>query len=167
MRSNALPIRWWMRSYREPPSNEEPPGLCLDGLVTFTTLYHQHFKSVYRYFYHQIGHAQDEEDLTARTCIDSVVPVRAVSARTRQFPKVALRSGAELPARAPATPRHGGAVAMDVLDSQPLPEWQVLSAERAQALQGAIRRLPLDQREALALYTPRPRSGREAVAPSP
>src|SRR5690348_2782141 len=56
-----------MSCRRHPVSNEEPPWLCPDRLAAFTTLYHQHFASVYRYFYHQIGHVQDAEDLTERT----------------------------------------------------------------------------------------------------
>jgi RNA polymerase sigma-70 factor, ECF subfamily len=40
---------------------------------------------------------------------------------------------------------------LELLDPQPLPEWQLLSAERAVALHHAIKELPADQRDALAL----------------
>src|SRR5690242_19444630 len=50
-----------------PEPDEDPYGLCPDARAAFTTLYHQQAVAVYRYFYHQIGHVQDAEDLTATT----------------------------------------------------------------------------------------------------
>jgi RNA polymerase sigma factor (sigma-70 family) len=44
-----------------------------------------------------------------------------------------------------------GPLPLEVSDSQRLPEWQLISAERARALHAAIRRLRADQRDALAL----------------
>jgi len=131
--------------------NDEPFGLCADGLAAFTTLYRQHFAPVYRYFYHQIGHVQDAEDLTARTFMTALCSYAQYQPDRATLPVwlfgVARNRLREYRRRRVST----GPLPLEVLDSEPLPEWQLISAERAEALHRAIRGLPPDQRDALAL----------------
>ena len=117
----------------------------------FTTIYRQHVGAVYSYFYHQVGTIQDAEDLTATTFSKALasfdrynVERGSVGAWLFGIARNCLRDHR----------RHPHAVerlAPELPDRQPLPEMQVLSAERAAAIHGAIGQLPPDQREALAL----------------
>src|SRR5262249_33812353 len=61
-----------MGSHPDPAPNDEPCWLCPAARAAFTALYRQHRAAVFRYFYHQIGHVQDAEDLTATTFCTAV-----------------------------------------------------------------------------------------------
>jgi RNA polymerase sigma-70 factor (ECF subfamily) len=142
-----------MRSYPEPASNEEPCGLPPAALAVFTHLYRQHVAAVYRYFYHQIGHVQDAEDLTATTF------TRALSTFAQYKPDMG-----SCPAWLFGVAHHClrdhrrhwraliGPLPLGLVDPQPLPEFQLVSAERAVALQRAIQGLRVGQRDALMLH---------------
>jgi RNA polymerase sigma-70 factor (ECF subfamily) len=140
-----------MSSQPDPAPNEEASWLCPDGLAAFTTLYHRHFASVYRYFYHQIGHVQDAEDLTERTFMTALCRFAQYQPELASLP-VWLFGVAHNCLREHRRRRvSAGPLPLEILDSQPLPESQLIAAERAEALHGAIRRLPAAQRDALAL----------------
>src|SRR5215470_3417770 len=141
-----------MCSDPDPPSNEEPHGLCSDALAAFACLYRQQVAAVYGYFYHQTGHVQDAEDLTGTTftmalCSFAHYQAELGSLRVwlfgiahnclRQYRRGRLRSVEPLPP--------------DVLDPYPQPESQLLSSERAAALHRAVRALPVGQRHALTM----------------
>jgi RNA polymerase sigma-70 factor, ECF subfamily len=142
----------WMRSHPDAASNDEPYGLCPDALAAFTCLYRQQAAAVHNYFYHQIGHVQDAEDLTGTTFS------RALVRFTHYQPELgSLRAwlfGVAyncLREHRHRRRRSVGQLPMDLLDPQPLPESQVLSNERAAALHRAVRALPAGQRHALTL----------------
>jgi RNA polymerase sigma-70 factor (ECF subfamily) len=140
-----------MPSQPDPAPKEEPPGLCSDALAAFTTLYQQHAAAVYRYFYHQLGHVQDAEDLTATTF--STALRRFAHYRPGQGTLPAWLFGVAHNCLREHRRRPSPVVPLppDLLDPQPLPDGQLLSTERAAALHRAIQGLPADQREALAL----------------
>jgi RNA polymerase sigma-70 factor, ECF subfamily len=118
----------------------------------FTCLYRQQVAAVYNYFYHQIGHVQDAEDLTGTTFSTALSRFAQYQPELgslrawlfgvaynclREHRQRRLRSVEQLP--------------MNLLDPQPLPESQVLWNERAAALHRAVRELPVGQRHALTL----------------
>ena len=106
---------------------------------------------MYRYFYHQVAHMQDAEDLTATTftrALDRFAhyqPDKA-SLSTWLF-GVAHNCMREFRHRR----RSMDQLPLEILDAQPEPESQLLMTERREALHRAIRDLPARQREALAL----------------
>lgn len=128
-----------------------PP--CGSGGLTsdFAAIYRQYVSAVYSYCYHQVSNIPDAEDLTAtafstalasfsryQTSRGSLAAWLFGIARNclrdhRRHPRTAERLERELP------------------DLRPLPELQLLPAERALALHASIGHLPSDQREALAL----------------
>jgi RNA polymerase sigma-70 factor, ECF subfamily len=133
------------------PSFAAPYGSGETSGSDFAAIYRQYVSAVYSYFYHQVSNIPDAEDLTAtafstalasfgryQTSRGSLAAWLFGVARNclrdhRRHPHTAERLERELP------------------DWQPLPELQLLSAERAMALHEAIGHLPSDQREALAL----------------
>jgi RNA polymerase sigma-70 factor, ECF subfamily len=122
-----------------------------DALAAFTQLYDERAAAVYRYFYHQIGHVEDAEDLTDTT----------FSTALCQFAEYRPERGTltgwvfGVAHNCLRDYRRGRPVLeqlpLELEDPRPLPDGQLLSAERALALQRAIRQLPPDQRDAIAL----------------
>jgi RNA polymerase sigma-70 factor (ECF subfamily) len=142
----------WMRSHPDPAPNEEPYGPSPETLAAFTCLYQQQFAAVYRYFYHQTGHIQDTEDLTGTTFH------RALSRFEQYQPELGSRPAWLFGVAHNCLREHGRRrrqsaeqLPPELLDPQPLPESQLLSAERAASLHRAIRELPAGQRHALTL----------------
>jgi RNA polymerase sigma-70 factor (ECF subfamily) len=142
-----------MRSHPEPTPNEEPCGLPPAAPAVFTNLYRQHVAAVYRYFYHQIGHVQDAEDLTATTF------TRALSTFAQYEPERGSRPAWLFGVAHHCLQDHRrhwrafvGPLPPGLVDPQPLPEFQLVSAERAVALQHAVRGLRVGQRDALMLH---------------
>jgi RNA polymerase sigma-70 factor (ECF subfamily) len=125
--------------------------LCPDALVAFTKLYHERAAAVYRYFYHQIGLVEDAEDLTGNTF--STAPCRISEYRPERATLSAWLFG--VAHNCLRDYRRGRTVLeelpLELEDPGPLPDGQVVSAERMLALGYAIRQLPADQREAVVL----------------
>lgn len=122
-----------------------------DALAAITTLYQERAAAVYRYFYHQIGQVEDAEDLTGTTF--SAALCRFAEYRPERGTLSAWLFGV---AHNCLRDYWRGRPVLDPLpleleDPEPLPDGQLLSAERVLALQRAIRQLPPDQRDALAL----------------
>src|SRR5215471_15583890 len=118
-----------MGSHPDPAPNDEPCWLCPAARAAFTALYRQHRAAVFRYFYHQIGHVQDAEDLTATTFCTAVS--RFAQYRAEQASLAAWLFGVAHNCfreywrrRRSVEPLES---LLDVLDAQPLPEWQLLS----------------------------------------
>jgi RNA polymerase sigma-70 factor, ECF subfamily len=117
-----------------------------------TCLYRQHAAAVYRYFYPQIGHVQDAEDLTSTTFCTALSGFAQYQPEKGSL-RVWLFGIAHNCLRDYWRRRRPSAdqLPLDLLDPQPLPDSQLLSSERAAALHRAIRELPAGQREALTL----------------
>jgi RNA polymerase sigma-70 factor, ECF subfamily len=140
-----------MCSHPDTAPHEQRCGLRPDALAVFTTLYHQQAAAVYRYFYHQVAHTQDAEDLTATTftrALDRLAGYQPEKASLSAWLfGVAHNCMREFRHRR----RSMDQLPLDILDAQPEPESQLLMTERAEALHRAIRDLSADQRDALAL----------------
>jgi RNA polymerase sigma-70 factor, ECF subfamily len=125
--------------------------MCPDARAAFTTLYHQHADAVYRYFYHQVGHVQDAEDLTATTFCTALARFAHYQPEQGSLAAWLFGIAHNCLREHRRRSRPVQQLPLELLDPQPLPERQVLSDERAIALRRAIRELPAEQSEALAL----------------
>jgi RNA polymerase sigma factor (sigma-70 family) len=123
--------------------------LCPDALAAFTALYQDRAAAVYRYFYHQISHVEDAKDLTAITFETAFC--RFVSYR----PELGSLSGwlFGVAHNCLREYRRGQRdveqLSLELEDARPLPDAQLLSAERFQALHRAIQQLPANQGDLL------------------
>ena len=106
---------------------------------------------MYRYVYHQVGTIEDAEDVTSTTFssalanFDRYTPDRGTPAAWLfGIARNCLRDHHR---------RHRAHERLipQIPDREPLPEVQILAAERAASLQRAIQQLPPDQRDAITL----------------
>jgi RNA polymerase sigma-70 factor (ECF subfamily) len=122
-----------------------------DAQAVFTALVREHYEGVYRYFYHQIGHIQDADDLTAETFETAFCRFAQYHPQLGSLPAwlfgIAHNCLRKYWRNKPSVEQ----LPPEVWDPYPLPECRLLTAERAAALHRAIRRLPADQQEAVAL----------------
>jgi len=125
--------------------------MCPDARVAFTTLYHQKAATVYRYFHHQVDQVQDAEDLTATTFLTALARFGHYQPEQGSLSAWLFGIAHNCLREHRRRSRPVEQLPLELLDQQPLPERQVLSAERAIALRRAIRELPAEQSEALAL----------------
>ncbi len=144
----------------EPASNNEryrDPHTASPRLDSdiFLSLCAAQVTPLYRYFYHQLGHRQDAEDLVAST-IDKALASRAHFDPARGTPPAWLFGIARHTLR-DFQRRQRPQVSLTTLDP-PLvdgllsPDIQAIHAEEAQALHVRVRHLPIGQREAVTLY---------------
>ena len=117
----------------------------------FSALYRTHVSSVYAYFYHQVSSIQDAEDLTATTFSKALAGCHGYRSQRASVTAWLFGIARNCPRDHRRRNRRSEPLHPDLPDSQPLPETLWLSAGRTLALQRAIQRLPLDQRDALAL----------------
>ncbi len=129
--------------------HETTPGDPLD----FDALYATYASAIHLFFIQHVGNAQDAEDLTASTFS------RALASRYR------YREQGRLAAWIFSIARHTlqderrrwvarmdrGLIEHALMDSDRLPESQVLQSEQACQLHDLLRQLPADQRQALVL----------------
>jgi RNA polymerase sigma-70 factor (ECF subfamily) len=117
----------------------------------FSALYRQSLPAVYTYFYHQVGSIEDAEDLTATTFSKALANFERYQTRRGTFAAWLFGIAHNCLRDHRRSLRNAERLGPEFPDRQPLPEMQLLSAERTAAIQDAIQRLPPDQREALAL----------------
>jgi RNA polymerase sigma-70 factor, ECF subfamily len=125
--------------------------MCPDAQAAFTRLYQHHAAAVYRYFYQQIGHVQDAEDLTATTFSTALMRFAHYRREQGSLPAWLFGVAHNCLREHRRRLRPSEPLLVEIPDSRPLPERQLLSAEGAEALHRAVRRLPAEQRDALAL----------------
>ena len=121
--------------------------------LDFEALYAAYGPAVYRFFFQQLGDAQEAEDLTATTFS------KALASRNRYREQGRLTAWlfgiarhTLLDAWRRARPRIDLArVATALADPAPSPEAQVLHSEQARQLHELLQYLPADQQEALIL----------------
>ena len=124
------------------------------GLTTdFAAVYRQYVSAVYSYFYHHVSNVPDAEDLTATAFSTALARFSrykssrgSLAAWLFGIARNCLRDHRRNAHSAPTEWSE-----LELPDLRPLPELQLLAAERALALHKAIARLPSNQREALAL----------------
>lgn len=122
-----------------------------DGKVNSSLgeLYVQHVDLVYRYFYHQVRHRQEAEDLTATTFSKAIASIDHYQPDRSTFAAwlfgVAHRTLADYLRKA-----HGLQLPTTEADADN-PERLVATAEQAEIVRGRLQLLPDDQRAALIL----------------
>jgi RNA polymerase sigma-70 factor, ECF subfamily len=132
-----------------PMDDKSTTGESLD----FDALYAAYRSAVYRFFFQQLGDAQEAEDLTATTFS------KALASRNRYREQGRLTAWlfgiarhTLLDARRRARPRIDLArVATALADPAPSPEARALQSEQARQLHELLQYLPADQQEALIL----------------
>src|SRR5690349_14982611 len=140
-----------MCSHPPPEPDNEPRGPCPDTSFAFTTLYEERSAAVYRYFYHQVGHVQDAQDLTATTFITALCRFPSYRPELAN-PSTWLFGVAYNCLRDHRRARrHVEPLPPVLVDPQPQPDRQLIAAERAAALHAAIQELTDEQRDALTL----------------
>jgi RNA polymerase sigma-70 factor (ECF subfamily) len=141
-------------SHNEPEADEQSlVEAALQDRVAFVALYRKYAKSVYRYFYHQVGNTADAEDLTSSTFSKAL---SSLARYERQGTFAAWLFGIARHTLLDYRRVHRvevdvALVASTLQDPAPQPETQLLLAEEADALRHLVQQLPDDQREALVL----------------
>lgn len=119
----------------------------------FAPLYHHYVTPVYRYFVQQVRNRQDAEDLTATTFMKALAGLPQYQEQGN-FPAwlftIARRTLIDYRRqRHPAV--DADSAVPQFVDPAPLPEIQLLNAERSRVLRRLIDQLPADQKEAIGL----------------
>jgi RNA polymerase sigma-70 factor (ECF subfamily) len=141
-------------SHDEPEADEHSlVDAALQDRVAFVALYRKYAKSIYRYFYHQVGNTSDAEDLTSATFTKALA---SLARYERQGTFAAWLFG--IARHTLLDYRRAHRIEVDVVlvaatlqDPAPQPETQLLLAEEADALRHLVHQLPDDQQEALVL----------------
>lgn len=106
---------------------------------------------MYRYFYHQVGHVQDAEDLTTATFITALRRFAQYQPELGSLPAWLFGVAYNCMRDHRRRSRSVEALPLEVPDPRPQPDRHLLAAERAAALHAAMGKLSADQRDALAL----------------
>lgn len=132
-------------------------GAAMDALprdhVAFALLYQQYRVPLYRYFYQQVGHVQDAEDLTALTFTKAFTSLHRYEERGNfaawlfGIARHTLRD-AQRRRRTEIDVDH---VAPLLVDEVKQPEARVLEDEQTRVLNELLRQLPAEQQAALVL----------------
>ena len=121
--------------------------------AAFVPLYRAYVTPLYRYLAQQVGNRQDAEDLTAATFTKALASLECYEGRGSFAAWLfSIARHTLLDYRRQRRPQLDvEQFAATLVAGSGQPEAEALQAERRQRLDGLIRRLPDDQREALAL----------------
>ena len=118
----------------------------------FTALYRRYLKPVYSYFYQQVGSVEDAEDLTATTFSQALGSLERYQEQGRFAAWLFSIARRQLLRHQRGRPWTGQLLPHALaVDAEQEPEAQALSQDELRRLQGLIRALPAEQREALSL----------------
>lgn len=123
--------------------------------AAFATLYRRYLPKVYRYFYVRTGAVQPAEDLTSQTfmaALESLPRYRERGTFAAWLFAIASRRYADACRIQAVVPPEVADDAWDPPDPAPLPETALVHAERVASLAQALRALPTDRAQAVALH---------------
>lgn len=119
--------------------------------TAFGKLYDIHLDAIYRYAYYKLGDPSEAEDLTARVFLKAWEAMPRYQCRDIPFSHWLMRLARNAVIDHYRTGRAHGELEESLPSGEPGPQGEYLREERLRALEGALRRLPEEQRTVVVL----------------